>query len=170
MFFYISNYMVGKVKKLLGLDRISGSAGLSGRISGYPAIKRRISGNIRQGTPDNPAGYPASGKKNQIRPNPNFFFKGAQDLFYLFYPGQNRKVLSNPSLEAIGVQSNITFLAHEGCLAVPFSLQVTKLAVPFLSLSYPNNPMTNTIITSGPFLGGYRVIIICSSSFGRIQV
>jgi hypothetical protein len=45
------------------LGQISGSAGLSGRISGYPAIKSRISGNIRQDMPDNPAGYPASGKK-----------------------------------------------------------------------------------------------------------
>ena len=131
--------------------------------AGYSAISGKARRIIR---PD--IRHPA--KKIRSVPTLIFFFKGAQDLFYLFYPGQNRKVQSNPSLEAIGVQSNITFLAHEGCLAVPFSLQVTKLAVPFLSLSYPNNPMTNTIITSGPFLGGYRVIIICSSSFGRIQV
>ena len=30
----------------------------------------RIVRHIRQGMPENPAGYPASGKKNQIRPNP----------------------------------------------------------------------------------------------------
>ena len=36
------------------------------RISGYPARKSRISGNIRQGMTDNPE----SGKKNQIRSNP----------------------------------------------------------------------------------------------------
>ena len=33
----------------------------------YPARKSRI---IRQGMPDSPDGYPTSGKKNQIRPNP----------------------------------------------------------------------------------------------------
>ena len=37
----------------LGLGRISGSDGEHGRISG----------NIQQGMPDNPVGYPASGKK-----------------------------------------------------------------------------------------------------------
>ena len=52
----------------LGLGRISGSAGLSGQISDYSERKSRISRNIRQGRPDNSAGYPASGKK-QIRPN-----------------------------------------------------------------------------------------------------
>ena len=40
------------------MDRIPGSAGLSGRISGYPAGKSRISGNIREGMPDHPAGHP----------------------------------------------------------------------------------------------------------------
>ena len=34
---------------LLGLGRISGSVRLSGRTYGYPARKRRISDNIRQG-------------------------------------------------------------------------------------------------------------------------
>ena len=33
-----------------------------------------ISGNGQQGTPDYPAGYPASGKKNQIWHNPNAKF------------------------------------------------------------------------------------------------
>ena len=51
----------------VGSGRISGIAGLSGE-------KSRISGIIRQGSqgmPDNPARYQASGKKNQIRPNPS---------------------------------------------------------------------------------------------------
>ena len=30
----------------------------------YPAGKSHLSGNIRQGMPDNPVGYPRSGKKN----------------------------------------------------------------------------------------------------------
>ena len=34
--------------------------------------RSRISGNIRQGMPGNPAGYLASGKKNKIRPNPSY--------------------------------------------------------------------------------------------------
>ena len=38
----------------LGSGRISYSAGLSGRISGYPARKSRMSGNIRQGMLNNP--------------------------------------------------------------------------------------------------------------------
>ena len=62
MFFYISNYMVGKVKKLLGLDRISGSAGLSGRIfpfAGYRHIRPDPAGT----------GYPASGIRQEI-PDP----------------------------------------------------------------------------------------------------
>ena len=37
------------------------------------AIKSRISGKIRQGMPDNLAGYPASSEKNHIRPNPSIF-------------------------------------------------------------------------------------------------
>ena len=36
----------------------------------YPE-KSRIIRHIRQGMPDNPAGYPLSGKKNHIRPNPS---------------------------------------------------------------------------------------------------
>ena len=54
----------GEQESPIGLDRMSGSAGLSSRLSGYPARKSRISGNIRQGMPDNPAGHPASGKKS----------------------------------------------------------------------------------------------------------
>ena len=55
-----------------------GSAGTSENqswisIIRYPARKSRIFLHIRQGMPDNPAGYPASDKKNQIRPNPTFF-------------------------------------------------------------------------------------------------
>ena len=65
----------------LGLGRISGNAWLFGRISSYPTIKSRISGNIRKGIPDNPAGYPASGKKKQIRPNPSPTFMAFQRFY-----------------------------------------------------------------------------------------
>ena len=46
-------YFCGWSVYLLGLGRISGSAGLSGRISGYPARKTRISG-IWQKNPAQP--------------------------------------------------------------------------------------------------------------------
>ena len=59
--------------KRVGLGRISGSDGLSGRISGYPARKSRMSGTIRQVMPDNPAGYPAFRKKNRSGPTLLFF-------------------------------------------------------------------------------------------------
>ena len=48
-------------------------SGLDYGWTGYPVLdkKSRIIRHIRQGMPDNSAGYPESGKKNQIRLNPN---------------------------------------------------------------------------------------------------
>ena len=54
--------------------RISGSTALSDRISGYPVVPDYLAvypaknPDIRQGIPDNPAGYPAPGKKDPAQP------------------------------------------------------------------------------------------------------
>ena len=45
---------------------------MSGVIRQEKAGCLAISGNIRHVEPDNPAGYPAPGNKNQILPNPSF--------------------------------------------------------------------------------------------------
>ena len=57
----------------IGLDRISGSAGLSGRISGIRQEKSRKSGNIGQGLLDDPAAYPA-GKPDPAQPYSSIYF------------------------------------------------------------------------------------------------
>ena len=75
-FLFLDSKPQGDLVSFVGLGRISDSAGLSGRISGYPARIIRISGNIN----NNPSVYLASGeKKTDIRPNPILVTRQTRD-------------------------------------------------------------------------------------------
>ena len=65
---YKSIYVVSISFSTPGLGRISDSAWLSGQISD---IIWQEKAGYRQGMPNNPAEYLASGKKNQIWSNPS---------------------------------------------------------------------------------------------------
>ena len=69
----IENYM----KIVQRLKELVYSAGLSGRLSGIWQEKAGLSGKAYT---DNPVGYPTSGKKNQIRPNPDLFVSSGREL------------------------------------------------------------------------------------------
>ena len=66
-----------------------------------------LSANIRQGMSDNPAGYPAPGKENEIRPSPTSRYHSVQPDVHELHISMNKNVRLLQNMQFIQDSSDV---------------------------------------------------------------